>query len=44
VTGPDIAVATTIETGSDNRIGNMQAFALAALTFLRDVFDSQPAG
>lgn len=43
VAGPGVAVATMVETGSEDRIANMQAFALAALTFLRDVLDGADA-
>ena len=43
VAGPGIAKATMVETGSEDRIGNMQAFALAALTFLREVLNGQKA-
>jgi PncC family amidohydrolase len=34
VVGPDIAVATTYDSGTGNRIDNMGAFAKAALQFL----------
>jgi len=35
--GPDgLRAAITVQTGSDDRLGNMQAFALAALTLLTD--------
>ncbi|RYH05359.1 MAG: CinA family protein [Alphaproteobacteria bacterium] len=34
VIGPGVSISTTIETGSDERVGNMCAFALAALTLL----------
>lgn len=39
VVGPGIAVATTFESGSEDRLRNMGAFALAALTFLNTVLD-----
>jgi nicotinamide-nucleotide amidase len=38
-TGPGIAVATTFESGSEDRIHNMGAFALAALRFLNSVLE-----
>ena len=36
VVGPGAAVARMVETHSDDRVGNMQAFALAAITLLTD--------
>ncbi|MGP0091014.1 MAG: CinA family protein [Xanthobacteraceae bacterium] len=36
--------AITIETGSSDRLGNMQAFSAAALDLLKSVLDSAPAG
>lgn len=39
VAGPGIAVATTFESGSEDRIYNMGAFALAALQFLNSVLE-----
>ena len=39
VTGPDIAVATTIESGSEDRIHNMETFALEALRFLKTTLE-----
>lgn len=36
IVGPGVEATTLIETGSDDRIANMEAFALAALGFLRD--------
>ena len=38
--GPDIAVVTTIESGSEDRIHNMGAFALAALQFLNSTLEA----
>jgi PncC family amidohydrolase len=40
VAGPGIAVATTVESGSEDRIHNMSAFALAALQFLNSVLEN----
>jgi PncC family amidohydrolase len=40
VTGPGIAVATTVESGSEDRIHNMGTFALAALKFLNSVLEN----
>ena len=41
VAGPgDIAVATTFESGSEERIHNMGAFALAALQFLNSTLEA----
>ena len=40
--GPGIAVATTFESGSDNRLHNMGAFALTALQFLNSVLEVPP--
>lgn len=34
--GPGVSASITVRTGHDNRIVNMQAFAAAALTLLRD--------
>ena len=42
VAGPGIAIASTIETGSTDRVANMQAFALAALRLLNDVLIEAP--
>ena len=42
VAGPGIAVATTFESGSEDRMHNMGAFALAALRFLNFVL-KEPA-
>lgn len=39
VSGPDIARATSFESGSCDRIGNMGAFAEAALTFLLETLE-----
>jgi nicotinamide-nucleotide amidase len=36
VVGPGVSVARSIDTGSGNRIGNMEAFALAALNLLNE--------
>jgi len=36
VIGPGVTITTTIDTGSDDRIANMQAFALAALELLNE--------
>ena len=39
--GPgDIAVATTFESGNEERIHNMGAFALAALQFLNSTLEA----
>lgn len=45
IVGPGIEIATTIESGSEDRIYNMKAFALAALEFLNGTLEtaSQPA-
>jgi PncC family amidohydrolase len=40
VAGPGIAVATTFESGSEDRIYNMGAFAQAALRFLNSVLEA----
>lgn len=39
VVGPGAAIARTVETNSDDRIENMKAFALAAITLLVDVLE-----
>lgn len=44
VVGPDIAVMTTIESGSEDRIHNMGAFALAALRFLNSTLEAASSG
>lgn len=44
VVGPGAAIATTIETGSDDRIENMKAFALAAIQLLADVLEESGEG
>jgi PncC family amidohydrolase len=36
VVGPDVRASIIVRTGSDDRLSNMQAFAEAALTLLRD--------
>ena len=42
VVGPNgVQAAITVETGSDDRLGNMQAFALAALGLLADTLNDQ---
>lgn len=40
VAGPGIAVATTFESGSEDRVHNMSAFALAALQFLNATLEA----
>ena len=40
VAGPGIAIATTFESGSEDRIHNMGAFALAALQFLNSTLEA----
>lgn len=44
VVGPGVSIARTIETGSADRIGNMNAFALAALSLLKDVLGEVAQG
>ena len=40
--GPDgLRVAITVQTGSESRLANMQAFALAALGLLADTLNDQ---
>jgi len=39
VVGPGAAIASTVETNSDDRIENMKAFALAALSLLTDALE-----
>lgn len=39
VVGPELSVAATLETGSDDRAANMRAFAQAALKLLLDTLD-----
>jgi nicotinamide mononucleotide (NMN) deamidase PncC len=40
VVGPNgVQAAITVKTGSEDRLGNMQAFALAALGLLADTLD-----
>lgn len=41
VVGPGIALATTVESGSEDRIHNMGAFARAALQFLNLVLEER---
>ncbi|MCW1384159.1 CinA family protein [Novosphingobium sp. KCTC 2891] len=42
VVGPDgVTASVLVETGSEDRLGNMQAFARAALTLLRDTLTSR---
>jgi nicotinamide-nucleotide amidase len=36
LTGPDVAKAVTLETGEDDRVANMRAFALRALQVLEE--------
>lgn len=36
IAGPKVDIIRRVDTGSDDRIANMEAFALAALAFLRD--------
>ena len=43
VVGPDLAIATTVDTASADRIANMEAFAQAALTFLVATLEGQTA-
>ena len=42
VAGPGVAAATTFESGSDDRVHNMEAFALEALQFLHSLLEQQP--
>ena len=39
VVGPGVSSATTIDTGSSDRIRNMHAFALAAISLFKDALD-----
>jgi PncC family amidohydrolase len=39
VTGPDFSKTITLETGSDDRIGNMRAFGIRALELLAEALD-----
>ena len=39
VVGPGAAIASTVETNSDDRIDNMKAFAAAALSLLTDALE-----
>lgn len=41
VAGPGVAVSRTIETGSNDRIANMSAFAMAALELLVEILSDQ---
>ncbi len=43
VVGPDVARAITVDTGSPDRIANMEAFARTALTFLVDTLKAATA-
>lgn len=43
VVGPGVERSITLETGSDDRLANMQAFAAAALTLLADEVAETPA-
>lgn len=44
VVGPGAAIATTVETDSDDRIENMKAFALAAIELLADALEELGEG
>ena len=44
VAGPGIERAMTLETGSSDRVANMQAFAIAALDLLAEVIVAAPRG
>ena len=37
IVGPEVAVTRLVDTGSENRLANMEAFARAALGFLNEV-------
>jgi nicotinamide-nucleotide amidase len=41
VVGPGTAIASTVETNSDDRIENMKAFALAAIQLLTDALEQR---
>ena len=43
VSGPDLTVSITVDTGLTDRIDNMGAFTQAALTFLRDTLENASA-
>ena len=36
IIGPGVSLARSIDTGNEDRIANMEAFALAALTLLNE--------
>ena len=40
VVGPGVSVARSLDTGNENRIANMEAFALAALALLNEAMDA----